>query len=142
MNLLDRFNEQIVGSQKKIFDYISIISPSGDFSKIQDIEVILSSWNNILLTPVGTYPFDSEFGSNLMNFIFEPADTGTAEMIKSEIRSKLNKYDDRASITNIQINFLNNKKGFNIDIEVSYNGEKALLSATISESLYFQFLRQ
>lgn len=141
-NLLDRFNQQIVGSQGKVFDYVARISPSGDFTKVQDIEAILSSWNNILLTPVGTYPFDSEFGSNLMNYIFEPADTGTAEMIKSEIRYKLSKYDDRATITSIQINFLNNQKGFNVDIDIVYNGEKALLSATISESLYFQFLRQ
>ncbi len=142
MNLLDRFNQQIIGSQKKVFDYIAKISPSGDFSKVQDIEVILSSWNNILLTPVGTYPFDSDFGSNLMSYIFEPADTGTAEMIQSEIRQKLSKYDDRATITDIKINFLNNQKGFNVDIEVNYNGKKALLSAIISESLYFQFLRQ
>jgi phage baseplate assembly protein W len=142
MNLLDRFNQQIVGSQAKIFDYTSKISPSGDFSKIRDIEVILSSWNNILLTPCGTYPFDNEFGSNLMNYIFEPADTGTAEMIKNEIRHKLSKYDDRATITSIQVNFLNSQKGFNVDIDIVYNGEKALLSATISESLYFQFLRQ
>jgi len=142
MNLLDRFNQQIVGSQTKVFDYIARISPSGDFSKIKDIEVILSSWNNILLTPVGTYPFDKDFGSNLMNYVFEPADSGTAEMIKSEIKHKLSKYDDRASITDIRINFLNNQKGFNVDVDVSYNGEKALLSATINESLYFQFLRQ
>lgn len=142
MNLLDRFNQQIIGSQAKVFDYIARISPSGDFSKVKDIEVILSSWNNILLTPVGTYPFDEEFGSNLMNYIFEPADNGTVEMIKSEIKYKLSKYDDRASITDIRINFLSNQKGFNVDIDVVYKGNKALLSAIIDESLYFQFLRQ
>jgi hypothetical protein len=77
-----------------------------------------------------------------MNYIFEPADNGTVEMIKSEIKYKLSKYDDRASITDIRINFLSNQKGFNVDIDVVYKGNKALLSAIIDESLYFQFLRQ
>jgi len=74
MNLLDRFNKQILGSKSKIFDFTAKISPSGDFAKIKDIEVILASWNNILINPEKTGPFDKNYGSKLLNFIFEPAD--------------------------------------------------------------------
>lgn len=141
MNLLDRFNKQILGSKNKLFDFAAKISPSGDFAKIKDLEVVLSSWNNILITPEGTGPFDKSYGSKLLNYIFEPADDITSQNIKSEIQTKLMQYDDRAQITGIKINFLKNRKGFNIIIDVEYKGEKGSLSALIDESVYFNFLR-
>lgn len=142
MNLIDKFNQQILGSKSKIFDINAKISPSGDFTKIKDLDVILSSWNNILLTPTETYPFDKEFGSGLINFIFEPADMATVNNIKNEISSKLTRYDDRGEILSIKIKYLNDRKGFNVDIEVSFGGLKGNITATIDENIYFNFLRQ
>lgn len=142
MNLFDRFNYQIVGSKNKIFDYNAYISPSGDFSKIKDLDVILSSWNSILLTPEGTYPFDKEFGSKLLNYLFEPADSVTARNIKDEIYDKLTKYDDRGTVKDITVKYLNNKKGFSVDVLVEFDGKVGNISATIDETVYYQFMRQ
>jgi len=47
-----------------------------------------------------------------------------------------------AKVTNITINFLSNKKGFNVIVDVEYKGLKGNLSALIDESVYFNFLRQ
>lgn len=141
-NLLDRFNKQILGSGGKIFDFNAKISPSGDFTKLKDIDVILSSWNAILLTPEGTYPFDKDFGSNLLNYIFEPADAITLENIKNEISSKLSRYDDRGTIKDIKIKYIKYKKGFYIEIEVEFEGLSGFVSATIDDNVYFNFLRQ
>lgn len=141
-NLLDRFNKQISGSQSRIYDYIEKISPSGDFTKIEGIEVIMSSWNNILISPEGTGPFDKNYGSKLLEFIFDPVDEVTANNIKIEVENKLMQYEDRAKILDIQINFLNNKKGFNVIVDVEYKGKKDRLSTIIDEAVYFNFLRQ
>jgi hypothetical protein len=72
-NLLSRFNQTIVGSNSKLADYISKVSSKGDFKRITDLEVILNSWNNILLTPRRSYQFDPEYGSDLYKMIFEQA---------------------------------------------------------------------
>lgn len=142
MNLLDRFNAQIVGSDSKIFDISAKISPSGDFAKLKDLDVILSSWNAILLTPIGTYPFDPDFGSRLLNFVFEPADSQTAKNIENEIATKLSRYDDRGTVKSITVKYLPNRKGFTVSILVKFQDFEGQVSAIIDDSAYFNFLRQ
>jgi len=140
-NLLDRFYKDVVGSKDKIFDYIPIIDSSGDFKRIYDLDVILNSWNNILITPRGSYIFDPEYGSDLLKYIFSPSDAKTVEDIKNEIIYTIRKYDDRATISSIDVLFLRNKKGFDINIDVEYNRQTKKLSTKIDENIYFNFLR-
>jgi len=142
MNTLQQFIKQSVGSKGNIFSISPVISPSGDFGRLSGIETIISSWDVILRTPEGSYDNDPEFGSNLMNFIFQPADDSTLDQIKSEITKKLSRYDDRAKIVNLNVNYLPNRKGFTVDIIVDYHGNKDRLSAIIDEATYFQFLSQ
>lgn len=138
-NLLDRFNVTVVGSDSKIGDYISTIAPSGDFKRIKDLEVILNSWNNILLTPTRSYIFDPEYGSDLYRLIFEPADEETAKQIKNEVIDKLERYDDRATVESVAVVFNSNRKGFNVAIKVDFQEIPAELSVEIDESIYFKF---
>jgi len=139
-NILDRFNISVVGSEGKISDYTSTIGPSGDFRRVSDLEAIILSWNNILLTATRTYTHDPEYGSDLYKFVFDPADNYTATKIKDEVMVKLQRYDNRAKILNVDVRFLNNKKGFTVSIDVNYKGETSQLGVTIDESLYFRFM--
>jgi len=139
-NLLDRFNKNAIGSKGNIADYISIIISSGDFKRVTNLEVILNSWSNILLTPLRTYDHDPTYGSDLYKMIFEPADEMTSEKIEREIESKITLFDDRATIEDISIDFLTNQKGFNLSITVDYEGTSGELKTTIDESLYFKFM--
>jgi phage baseplate assembly protein W len=138
-NLLNRFNKTVAGSNNKDADYKSIIASTGDFKRVEGIEVILNSWNNILLTPKRTYMFDPEYGSNLYKLVFEPADEKTIEQIKQEVVESLKRYDDRARITNVSVLHRPNKKGFTVAIDVEYNGDKSQLQVLIDESIYFRF---
>ena len=133
-NLLDKFQSKVVGGKGRIVDHTPIISSRGDFTKIQNLKVILESWNRILLTQKRSYMFDPEYGSNLHALIFEPADEDTIEEIKREVVYCLMKYDDRARILSNTIKFLPNKKGFVVDLVVSYKGEEGNLKTTIQES--------
>ena len=142
MNNLDKFTKSTIGSAGQIHDFAAEISPSGDFVKINDLEVILVSWNNLLLTPTRTYVFDPAYGCDIMKFIFEPCDDDTATAIKDEIKNKLLQYDDRAYIEDIQITFMKNMRGFAVDIYVSYNGQKGTISKIINEKSYFSFNRR
>lgn len=138
-NLLTRFQKTVVGSNKKIGDYLSKIDVSGDFKRITDIEVIIASWSNILITPKRTYQFDPEYGSNLYKMIFEPTDDATLAEITNDVVNSLSLYDNRAIIKDINVIFSTNLKGFNVAIDVEYQGEKGQLEVVIDENSYFKF---
>jgi len=133
-NLLDRFNKEVIGSDSKIYDYLPKITASGDFKRIKGIDVIISSWNNILLTPRGTFLFDPEYGSELYKLVFEPVDDTTIERIKTEISSRLLIYDNRAEILSVDTLLKPNGKGYQINIVVEYEGEKGILSVSFDDS--------
>lgn len=133
-NLLDRFSKQVVGSDGNIYDYLPKITASGDFKRVKDIDVIVSSWNNILLTPRRTYLHDPEYGSDLYLMVFDPVDDSTVERIKEEIQERLSYYDDRAIITDITVSLMSNGKGFSVNILAEYEGEEASLSVKFDDS--------
>ena len=133
-NLLKRFNKQVIGSNGRIYDFTSKITASGDFKRLEDLNVIISSWNNILLTRKRTYLHDPEFGSDLYLLLFEPADDTTVERIKNEIQDSLMTYDSRATIDNIEVLLNTNKKGFQLNIDVTYEGTSGTLSVSFDDS--------
>jgi len=139
-NLLDRFNKTVVGSNEKDADYQSKIVTSGDFKRVENIEAILSSWSNILITPKRTYQYDPEYGSDLYKLIFEPADQSTEEEIIEEVVEALRTYDPRATVKNVSVTFLTTRKGFNVAVEVLYSGQNTELQVVIDENVYFKFL--
>ncbi len=136
-NLLDRFSKTQLGNESYIIDYISTINPSGDFTKIEKINVILKSWFNILITPKRTVDHDPEFGCGIQRYIFKQVDGFTSNEIKDEIIYSLNRYDNRASIEKIIVEVLPNKKGFYIEIHVDYEGETSSLGFTLDENSFF-----
>lgn len=138
-NILDRFNESVAGSNSKLADYTSRVAATGDFKRIRNIEVLISSWNNILITPRRTYQFDPNYGSNLYKMVFEPADDVTVEKVVEEVTSTLLRYDDRASIEEVTVTFFRNQKGFSVAIDVVYEGETGQLEVVVDESTYFKF---
>ena len=133
-NLLDRFHKEVVGSDYTIYDYLSKITAKGDFKRIRDIDVIINSWNNILITPRRTYLFDPEYGSDLHKMVFEPADDVTVDRIKQEVQQQLMKYDDRATIEKMEVLVKPNGKGFIINILADYEGEQETLTISFDDS--------
>jgi len=135
--LLEKFRKSVIGSKGRIADYTSKIAPFGDFYRVTDLQTILSSWNNILLTPTRTYTYDPEYGSELYKYVFEPQDDDTKQDIADEILYKLKRYDDRAEIVELSVDYLANQKGFTVTIVVDYEGERGTIDTSIDESLYF-----
>jgi phage baseplate assembly protein W len=139
-NIFDKFRDSAVGSSGRILDFTSKINSSGDFTKVYDLNAIILSWNNILITQKGTYDHDPEYGSNLYLYLFEPADDKTQQSIKDEIKNSLSVYDSRANIDDIAVNFLSNQKGFSVNITADYFGVKGSLSVTIDNTTYENYM--
>lgn len=139
-NILDKFKGTSVGSAGRLVDFTALISSSGDFSKLYDIDVILNSWNNILTTPKGSADHDPTYGSNLYLFVFQPADAKTKSGIKDELRTSLMTFDNRASITSTNIVFTRNMKGFVVDVVVKYAGRSSSLKLNMNKEYYQTFV--
>ncbi len=130
---LSFFKDNVMGSQGKIQDVMPTISSSGDFKKITELDVIINSWRNILLTPIGSYDHDPSYGSTLYQLIWEPADEETMDLVKSEVIDRLMTYDNRAVIKNVDVIFFSNRKGFNVNVSVEYKNEKKDLSINLTD---------
>jgi phage baseplate assembly protein W len=141
-NILNRFFNEVVGSATKIRDYVSIITARGDFKRIEDLQVILTSWNTILLTPRRTYILDPDFGSDLYKYVFDPADDDTINNIKTEIVSRISLYDDRASIQEVAVKTLRGGKGYEIDIVADYKGLEGTLSLKVDDTTFANILTE
>ena len=139
-NLLDRFKTQVIGSEDSLRDYLSIISSIGDFKRINDLNVIINSWNNILLTPRGTYLHDPEFGSDLYKYVFEPSDGNTVDGIKREVVDRIAMYDDRANIEDVEVDISNNGKRISLRIYINYQGERGTLDVKFDDTTFADFL--
>jgi len=136
-NLLERFNKFSVGTSDSFADYTSKISSKGDFTRIEGLQSILNSWNNILLTRIRSVDHDPDFGCELYKYVFAPQDQTTKDLIKQEIYQRLFYYDDRANIEDVVVSFLKDKHGFVINIYINYKGQKENLQMFIDENKYF-----
>lgn len=141
-NLLNRFFDQVIGSETKVRDYIAEISSRGDFKRIQDLSVILTSWNNILLTPRRSYIQDPEYGSDLYKYIFDPVDDNTIEAIRNEVIERIAFYDNRATIEEVQVRIMSNGKGYVLDIIADYQGQRGALTVTFDDTTFANFLTE
>jgi hypothetical protein len=64
---IGKFKRNVIGSEGRISDYIPKIIAKGDFKRINDLQVILNSWNNILMTPKGSYLLDPDMAVTFIN---------------------------------------------------------------------------
>ena len=135
-NLLDRFRQEVTGSSNRLTDFLPKITSAGDFQQIVNLNVIIASWNNILITPRRTHLHDPEYGSDLHLMVFEPVDDQTIDTIKREIEYRIQRYDNRAGIEDIQVRLLLNRKGFEVDVYIDYQGEKGALNLKFDDSTY------
>lgn len=131
---LDGFFETVPGKQYVLFDVDSVIDPIGDFTRIEDIDVIIRSLTRIFGIPQNTYYMDPDIGTVLHKFLFEPADLVTKTSIDQEIGRVVSRYERRAKITH-EVLFFKNKKGFRVNFYVEYQGRKKNVSVIIDEEL-------
>jgi len=75
---------------------------------------------NILLTNQGERLYDSQYGSNIRSYLFEPLDFGTAGTIRDEIVRTLGTYEPRVTVQQciVEPNFDSNGFDVRLDFQV------------------------
>jgi len=120
-------------SNNSVYDFIEIIDPRGDFTRLNDINVIIKSLRNMLMTPLGTYFFDPTYGSRLHEYIFETYTDETKEEIIYEVQSRIELYDPRVTVNDVEVYFSKNDKSFLIVAEIERDEMKGELQVVLSE---------
>jgi phage baseplate assembly protein W len=90
----------------------------GDIRPVKDLDAIKNSIRNILLTRRGERPFNPAFGSNLKQYLFEPADPITKASMEQEIRYSIGEQEPRVEIKNVDIQDDSDRNAYYITITV------------------------
>jgi len=126
------FQNQLIGQQSQIYDIVPFINGTGDFEQVNDINVLINSLRNLLLTPLGYYPFDPEYGSLLYKKLFQMADDITKKEIEYEVTKRITRYDPRIKITLVESTFYQDKKAIQVNVHINRNGMTAKISAYLN----------
>jgi len=126
------FQNKISGKVNEIYDYIPVIDGTGDLTRIEGINVLINSLRNLLLTPLGHYPFDPEYGSLLYKQLFEMADSITQQTIRYEIDTRVRRYDSRIKIDSVNVSYSNDKKTASVDVIIDRDGIKGTINTILS----------
>lgn len=81
-------------------------SPNGFFLHLTsvDADAIKSDLMHLLLTKKGQRLYNPDFGTNLIQYIFEPNDSASFQQIKDEITASVKRYLPKLQINNINVN--------------------------------------
>ena len=104
------FQNKISGKIDEIYDYEPVFDETGNWRNITGINVIIRSLRTLLMTPLGHYPFDPEYGSLLYKKIFEMSDIITLDQIRFEVDERVRRYDPRIEIESVNCQYTNDKK--------------------------------
>ena len=72
---------------------------------------------NLLLTNKGERVYDSNYGSNIRTYLFEPLDFGTAGSIKDNISKTIDTYEPRVSIETLLVEPNLESNGFDVRLD-------------------------
>lgn len=84
-------------------DILPIIGASGDLKEVTGKDVIINSIRNLLMTPLGYYPFDPNYGSLLYKQLFEMNDEITESQIKYEVKDRVEENVNGVYVESVEI---------------------------------------
>jgi len=112
----------------KNFHYIDISSSfvphpiTGDLTVIRDEPDVGASIVNLISTNHYDMPFQPWVGGHITALLFEPNTSITQHAIKKRIIDTISKYEPRAEVVRVDVNFLEINNGYNIKIEFKVVG--------------------
>ena len=88
----------------------------------------------LLLTQKGERYYESDYGTNLLKYIFEPNDNLTSTQVEEEIRNTVSLYIPEVKITSVTFNWLNDIDGHAIsDNQLNVNVQFVYTEGSLTE---------
>ena len=79
------------------------IGPTGGIALVSRDEEIAESMRLILGTSPGERPMRPEFGCRIHDYVFAPADAGTASLIAADVRIALERWEPRIELEGVTV---------------------------------------
>jgi len=92
---------------------------TSDIKPLTDLDAVKNSVTNLLLTNFGDRPFQPQVGTNITALLFEPADEFTAQSLKIEIKSSIERFEPRVNGVKVQV--LNDEDRNRYAVTVGFN---------------------
>jgi phage baseplate assembly protein W len=77
--------------------------PTGAIAMVSGPDEIEQAMYLILATAPGERPMRPEFGCRLQEYVFAPADAGTAALIAAEVRASLLRWEPRVTVEDVLV---------------------------------------
>ena len=90
-----------------------------DLAVLKNEDAVKRSVKNLLLTNKGEKPYDNNYGCNIRRYLFDLVDDTTIENIKTEIRSAIENYEQRAEIYNLDVGYDDRTHELTIFLEIT-----------------------
>ena len=88
-----------------------------DLSIVHNDNSIKQAVKNLILTSPGEKPFQPLVGSSVNRLLFEPLDAFTADAVAEEIRTTINQYEPRVSLTKVDVTPIFEGNKLNVSLE-------------------------
>lgn len=98
-------------------------------------EAVKSNLYHLLMTTKGSRLYRPEFGTRIMDFLFEPMDNQTYEAVQNEIISAVQTNIQGIDIENIELTVDENNKAISLNVKYSYNEGLFLVKDVLNISL-------
>lgn len=112
------FETSRIGENKRARDILPVIDANGDFKEVVGKDALIQSIRNLLMTPLGFYPFDPTYGSLLYKQLFEQNDYITEESIKYEVKDRVEEFDERVVVEDVHIVRNETRHSVTVNIEL------------------------
>ena len=89
---------------------------TGDIPVLRDNRAINASLKNCVMIGVGEKPFNRNFGSQVMDSLFEMCDEVTASEIEQEIDRSIRYNEPRVQLKNVMVKALPEENEFQVEI--------------------------
>lgn len=104
------------------FDIELTKQSDGDIKKDTDVDAIINSLNNIILTTQGSRRMLPTFASNIKGLLFEPVDEITARLIAEGLVDAIRIWETRIEITGFDIEPLYDDNAYRCRLKFTITG--------------------
>lgn len=89
---------------------------TGDVALRYDVQAVIASIRNLLLTRHYEKPFNSNIGSNIVGLLFEPMNSMTSNLLEREVRNVIQNFEPRANLKSVSVVAQESKNAYTVTI--------------------------
>ena len=103
---------------------------TGDITVLRDYRAINASIKNCIMIAVEEKPFNTTFGSQILQLMFEMVDGSTASMLEEEIRRSINYNEPRVDLEDVIVDPKPEQNEFKVEVKYLIVGYEEVITFT------------